>query len=158
MGCWEAIGAIGEILGATAVVVSLIIIAVQIHKNTRANQTAGYRALIDALGQLGLTVATDRELEQIIFEAEMEPDSVSEEHWRTFTRITWYAFGQAAYALMAKNNGVLPDHLWQGIEAWGAFWVDLPGYKKFWSENRLAHAPEFREYIDARQFSSNDGQ
>ncbi len=128
---WEAIGAIGEFLGATAVVVSLIFVGVQIRKNTRASQTAGYRTLIDALGQLGLTVATDRELEQIIFEAEMEPDSVSEEHWRTFTRITWYAFGQWAYALMAKNNGVLPDHLWRDIEAWGVSWVGLPGYKKF---------------------------
>ena len=55
---WEAIAAIDEILSATAVLVSLIFVAVQINKNTRANQTAGYRALIDALGQLGLTIAT----------------------------------------------------------------------------------------------------
>ena len=37
---WEAIGAIGEIIGATAVVVSLVYLAGQIRTQNRQNRTA----------------------------------------------------------------------------------------------------------------------
>ena len=40
---WEAIGAVGEIIGALAVVVSLLIVAGQIHHNTKTSQDEAYR-------------------------------------------------------------------------------------------------------------------
>jgi uncharacterized protein with PQ loop repeat len=46
---WEAVGAIGEIIGAIAVVVTLIYLAVQVHQNTKSVQASTYQLVAEAL-------------------------------------------------------------------------------------------------------------
>jgi len=47
---WEALGAIGEIVGAVAVVVTLVYLAVQIRQNTRSAKVCSNQ-LIDSAAQ-----------------------------------------------------------------------------------------------------------
>ena len=44
---WEAIGAIGEIIGAIAVFLSLIYLALQIRSNTNVEKAAALREVLD---------------------------------------------------------------------------------------------------------------
>ena len=44
---WDAIGAVGEILGAAAVVVTLIYLAAQLRQNTNSMQAAAYNTWAD---------------------------------------------------------------------------------------------------------------
>jgi len=44
---WEAVGAVGEILGAIAVLITLGYLAVQIRQNTRAMKTSALSSLHD---------------------------------------------------------------------------------------------------------------
>ena len=46
---WDAIGAVGEIVGAIAVVVSLLYLANQIHTSTRAVKQAASREMMDEI-------------------------------------------------------------------------------------------------------------
>jgi heme/copper-type cytochrome/quinol oxidase subunit 1 len=46
---WEAISAIGQIVGAIAVVISLIYLATEIRSNARATREASMRSLSDAV-------------------------------------------------------------------------------------------------------------
>jgi hypothetical protein len=55
---WDAIGAIGEIIGASAVFLSLIYVAIQIRDNTRSQQAATYHSMISAKNQVNLQIAT----------------------------------------------------------------------------------------------------
>ena len=48
---WEAISAIGQIVGALAVVISLIYLASEVHRNTRASQLAAMRSMHDAFNR-----------------------------------------------------------------------------------------------------------
>ena len=45
---WEAISAIGQLVGAVAVVISLIYLASEVRRNTRAAQLAAMRSMSDA--------------------------------------------------------------------------------------------------------------
>jgi hypothetical protein len=54
---WEAISAIGQLVGAFAVVVSLIYLANEIRSNARATRLAGMRSTLDA-GTSSLTSFT----------------------------------------------------------------------------------------------------
>jgi hypothetical protein len=42
---WEAVAAIGELLGATGVIVSLLYLAVQVRQNTRQTRLAAQQAV-----------------------------------------------------------------------------------------------------------------
>src|SRR5215467_14203662 len=48
---WEAISAIGQIVGAIALVVSLIYVASEVRRNTRATHLAAIRSMHDAFNR-----------------------------------------------------------------------------------------------------------
>jgi hypothetical protein len=48
---WEAISAIGQVVGAVAVVISLIYVASEVRRNTRATQLAAMRSMHDAFNR-----------------------------------------------------------------------------------------------------------
>jgi hypothetical protein len=59
---WDAIGAIGETVGALAVILTLAYLAVQIRQNALATQTASHHAVTDSLNQGNLAMAQDAAL------------------------------------------------------------------------------------------------
>lgn len=74
---WEAIGAVGEIVGALAVVATLIYVAIQIRQNTRHVQAQ--------MGHDGWISSADYELAQMdhaaaetLAKAEFEPDKLTD--------------------------------------------------------------------------------
>jgi len=62
---WEAIGAVGEIVGATAVVVTLLYVAVQIRNSTRETQAMGFQAAASLDQEFLLTIGASPVLAQL---------------------------------------------------------------------------------------------
>lgn len=46
---WEAVGAVGQVVGAAGVIASLIYLAIQIRQNTRSVEAATYQSVADSL-------------------------------------------------------------------------------------------------------------
>ena len=63
---WEAIGALGELAGATAVVLSLVYVAIQIRDNTRSQEAATYHTMISAKNQVNLQISTSNDAPLIL--------------------------------------------------------------------------------------------
>ncbi len=59
---WDAVGAVGEILGAIAVFVSLIYLAVQTRNNTRALRSSAFHQVRESFSQVSLAMAEDPDL------------------------------------------------------------------------------------------------
>jgi hypothetical protein len=62
---WEALGAIGEIVGAVAVVVTIAYLAVQIRQNTRAVKSSVFSELQSEVRQQAFSLANDEDLARI---------------------------------------------------------------------------------------------
>ena len=62
---WEAIAAVGEIVGATAVVVSLVYLAVQIRQNTRSNRVSAELGTLEQLTSWVRRFSTDKDAQRI---------------------------------------------------------------------------------------------
>lgn len=58
-------GAIGEILGAVGVILTLLYLAIQIRQNTHATRAASHHAVTDSLNQGNIAIAQNAELAQI---------------------------------------------------------------------------------------------
>ena len=59
---WEAIGAVGEIVGACAVLVTLVYPALQIRQNTTQARAASHHAMSDSLNQINVLFAENSEV------------------------------------------------------------------------------------------------
>ena len=73
---WEAIGAIGEILGAIAVLVTLVYLAAQIRQNSRFVKAATYHSTSRARNEFNFAVAMTPELSALLVRARDDSTSL----------------------------------------------------------------------------------
>ena len=66
---WDAIGAIGELVGATAVFVSIIYLALQIRQNSTAVRSSGSHNAAYSAIQILESIGTNRETREIFQKA-----------------------------------------------------------------------------------------
>ena len=151
---WDAIGAVGEIVGALAVVVTLAYLAVQIRQNTRMMQREAHldrirhvadpligspERLIEVLGKIS---AKDGSREPVTL-AFMETFDLAYDEAITFLRYLhrlWFGY-EADYLFTGRS-----DHLDKIIRAMLTF----PNCKLFWQfEREWLFSPEFVAYVDS---------
>ena len=75
---WEAISAIGQLIGAIAVLITLIYLAVQMKQNTAAVATSTYESTMTGFNDINVVVASNPEIASIINRGCMNSDKLSE--------------------------------------------------------------------------------
>ena len=128
-------GAIGELVSAVAVVVSIAYLSVQIRSNTRATRA---RANFDATHSWATINELVSDYEPDLLKAIQ--DSYKQEHaWESFDEFTRMRLGLIHRALFQKlegqyflyADGYLERNLWQKRCSWAAGLVNLPFYAKW---------------------------
>ena len=76
---WEALGALGEIIGAVAVVATLVYLAAQIKQNTRALHATAAQAFSDSINDVNQAVASDPQLARITRLCFEQPETLTED-------------------------------------------------------------------------------
>ena len=84
---WDAIGAIGEVIGAIAVVGTLGYLAVQIRQNTRNVESSAHVACTTGMRELFEWACTDERLDRVLREGWFE-GKITKESWVTF--LLWH--------------------------------------------------------------------
>jgi hypothetical protein len=128
---WDAISAISEIIGAVAVVVSLIYVAVQIRQNTRAVRGATLDA-ITAHQQAELRWSSDLAAE---FGKALEaPDTLSfEESWRLSEWLS-SAFSARQNEYQQYRKGLLDQEVWESIQQIIGIIIGIDWVNDWWDE------------------------
>ena len=113
---WDAIGALGELIGALAVICTLVYLAVQIRQNTNAVKSAATESSVKAVNDVRLVLSQDSELVDIYLKGIGDPSLLSpaeEVRFRVFIQcILWSAWNLFQQARLSGN----PD-IWETQEA-----------------------------------------
>ena len=148
---WDAIGAVGELVGAIAVVITLVYLAIQIRQNTKTVRASTYQSVAEALAdgsykmighfdtdtdKILLFVGTLRRYENLHFQ--LRQGNIAEEDAETF------------YNSLAI---VLRDERWEG------YW---PSCREMFSRSFVDHIetvilPKTREMVSSYQSSVPEG-
>lgn len=104
---WEALSAIGEIVGSGAVLVTLIYLAMQMRQNTASVQASSRQAILDADQQFLFRGMDDPELILLRF----KPKLTDEEKIRVVIYVmTFFRMRESNWR--QHQNGVLDDATW----------------------------------------------
>ncbi len=145
---WEALGALGELVGAVAVVATLLYLATQICQNTSSQRIAAKqemaRQFADFIDFLVLNPALESLHDRGLAGEELGPKETV-----TFNRImakaSWY---MAVMHFQYRIQG-LDESDWEESRSLIAFYCGTPGFQRFWNSRERAHGPEFLQYVDA---------
>ena len=139
---------LGQIIGALAVVISLIYVALQIRQNTNAIRSATAQTVHEHFANWYQLIAADAELAQIAANGLRDYSSLSEQERVRFiaTFMSFISYSQNAF--LKWREGLLKPALWLGWEQVMMNLFGAPGGKVLWKERSYLFGEEFRRYIE----------
>jgi hypothetical protein len=143
------IGAIGEIAGAIAVVVSLVYLARQIAFSNRLAQAEAFRSPISDINSLNATFGMDPVYREAVFKVigGASPDDLGSEQTQLVEIYLISVFNCYEQLFREVSRGVLEDKALS--EFGGRFLFGLPFTLGRWSGMRQRLGPPFVEYIES---------
>jgi len=148
---WEAIGAVGEIVGAGAVVLTLAYLSVQLRQNTKSSRSNAFSAWANSGGDFTGQLAGDERLDKILREAWLDESSLTEETWVTFA--VWHQrfFYHLEAVWQMYQLGTLTKHIFDYEIDRTRQLLATPSVGQWWSAggNRQVSKP-LREEIEKR--------
>ena len=144
---WDAIGAVGEIIGAAAVVISLIYLAIQIRTQNAESRAAamhdisvGWRAASEQF--------TNGELAAIFIKANRDFDSLSESEALQFVAGVHGIFRVFEEAYHQYQAGRLDSNLWAGMNRQYASYLAASAFQRYWVMRGYQYSQDFQNYVN----------
>lgn len=144
---WVAIGAIGEFIGAFAVVISLVYLAVQIRAQNKESRIAAMHEIAVAYRESNIPFA-DSNLADILTRAHTNTDSLSEAEVVQLIVGVQGVFRVWEEAYYQHISGRLDANLWQAILREYTSYLSGPGFDFVWQLRKNYHNDEFRLFVD----------
>ena len=145
---WDAIGAIGEIVGAVAVLITFIYLSVQIRQNTKAVRSTALDSSVSALSAIRDRILSDKEIAGLYMLGCEDPDSLDKADLTRFRMLL-------TNILLAMMN-LYENSKDTGISK--AFWTNMKpnirrvfatnGGRWFWGKYRHEFEDEFAKVVD----------
>ncbi len=145
---WEAIGATGELIGALAVVITLIHVGVQVKHSAGAVRSAAANDASVAMQNWYLEMGSNRQASNIWFNAMTSPEPLStHDEFQFMMSMHAVLLGmQNSYSL--SQEGTLDAEFREAITTAIVAVKDLPGMDRYWRQRRGFFHTGFAEHID----------
>jgi hypothetical protein len=134
---WEAISAIGQLIGAIAVLITLIYLALQMKQNTAAVATSTYESTMTVFNDINVVVANNPELASIINRGCMSTDVLTDTETIQFNFILRSYANQWWKLYKLYDRGSLAKSEWAIFAKEAAQFLEQPGCKPFCEQNKL---------------------
>lgn len=132
---WEAIGAIGEIIGALAVFITLIYLSIQIKQNTRQLKLTSFNAIAEA-GDRAFEPIYIPENTAIWHKGHADPASLTDEDWATFSLLMSRTIHNFQSFVYQNEQGAFDTDTYPTYLLLYSAFVQTAGGAKWYSENK----------------------
>ena len=142
------LSALSQIIGAIAVVVSILYLSRQIRQNTHAVRSANATTLQVEFRGLARTLYTNPETAAILLNGMAgTPNSKPGEQLAAHA---WFfdIFKMAELGYFHYRNGDLDPDLWHASLKFYRTWFDSPGMRAYWAVRKSVFIPDFQQVVD----------
>jgi len=146
---WDALSAIAELLGAIAVVATLIYLSLQIRAQTESTRSANTIHVRAAANDINEQIASDPEMSRIYF-AGLSGDLEDENDRNRFELIAIQIFRAVEGVFLEYERGMVDLPLWEATDELMGWIISQPGAEASWHRQKRFLAKPFQEYYAAR--------
>ena len=146
---WDAISAISQLVGSIAVVLSVLYLALQVHRSTRVAKLATQDAAATALRDVTKPLMENAELERIWRVGLEDLSALSTEERARFFHAT-YQFLKAFETIHFHYvYGLMDKQLWEGWHGLLRHYVAAPGIAHDWKLRPEVFSERFRRFVNS---------
>ncbi len=147
------LGAIGELVGGVAVVVTLGYLAAQIRQNTKSTRYLATQSLVAGQAEANFLWAAHDDLAAIMHDGVMNAGAYERFDPHTQTRFSTCLIGmycQVDFAYHQYVAGQLDESVWKRWDFEIPLFFLQPGMVAWWARDKSRFSPEFAQYVDRR--------
>src|SRR5215467_6023499 len=148
---WEAISAIGQIVGALAVVISLIYVATEVRSSARATREASMRSVSESYTRWIQQLSAHPELRELYYRGIHDFESLEGADLVGFSVLMLEAFRLNEEIYHQRSEGLFGPRLWRGFEVSFPELNAYPGVQAWWRSRSHWFSEEFANYINQMQ-------
>ena len=148
---WDAIGAIGEIVGATAVVISLIYVALQLRANSQETRIASQHEITEAFRN-SISSVQDPQRADLIVKAMDGLEELSDSERLQLVSIAQSLLRVWEEAHYQFSEGRLEESMWNAMLAQFIDIMSLETWQSIWSIRKHTYRKEFVAFVDSLDF------
>ena len=145
---WTAIGAIGEVLGAIAVVLSLVYVAAQVRHNTAALSRAASADAIAGIRNWNQSLIDDPIMVRIFSKGVEDMNALDEDGRARFVVLMLNMLKTFEDMHYQFAKGAMEPEVWQGWARLGELYFTAPGVQQYWMQRRPLFSPAFQQWMD----------
>jgi hypothetical protein len=146
---WEAIAAIGQVLGSLGIIVSLLYLATQVRQNNRASTVSAKLVSTQLLSEFVTDFIKDPELMGLWLRGRQRYDDLNEPDRLRFANMCLKAFWFFSTAEFQLRMGTLQDDDWAEFYAVIRYWLEGAGVRAWWTRvGRSRFGKNFARFVD----------
>ena len=145
---WDALGAIGETVGAVGVIVSLTYLAYQIRSQNTESRLAAITEWTNQWNEWTGSFAENSQLSALWIKGAAEYDSLDTEELVQYAAHCGRLFRIAEGLFNQRNQGRLDEKTWQGLASTLQDICLLSGVRSWWPTRRHWYNEDFVAYIE----------
>jgi len=147
---WDAIGAIGELLGSIAVLVTLLYLAIQTRSINKQSQAETRYAFVDAMGDVNTVIAHSKEASSVWRRGLESIESLDEDERMQFLMFVGQYANLWSVMHQLHLDRLLPETQWLIVRNDMVSILKSDGGQYFWNMGgKQAFDPAFTRFVNA---------
>lgn len=148
---WTAVGAVGELIGAIGVMITVVYLALQVRQNTRSVRGSVHDSLAASLEHLNRPLVENGDLARALGKVTEDWYAASEEDRARVVHFYSAAFKLFENVHYQHSQGLIEDELWEGWERWMLTYFWAPGVQVWWPTRRGAYSETFARFLETSE-------
>jgi hypothetical protein len=144
----QALANLGEVVGAVAVVASLLYLAVQVRQGTKAQQTENYARALDRISAMQSRLSQDSEVSSIFSRGAQDTSNLTAFERVRFTWALYEMFDAFEFMFYTYRNDEIPEEVWARWSQTLAFWLTFPGIQAWWEVRPVSFSATFSGFVE----------
>ena len=142
---------VADLIGAVAIFVSLVYLAMQMRQNTRSLRAENYAHALARVADMQARLSTNPDLVRFF------NTGLWLTRWHCgaasgvqFTWCLYEMFGSFEFMYLQSREGALPDDVWKRWADTVSWWLQWPGVQQWWRSQPTPFSASFAAFVESR--------
>ncbi|HSM35091.1 MAG TPA: hypothetical protein VK837_01730 [Longimicrobiales bacterium] len=144
----DTLAKLGEFVGGSFVVVTLIYLAYQVRQNTQSLRSENYARVLERMSTLQSRLAADPDVNRVIAVGADDPAKLSPSDRMRLGWALYELFGAAEFMHHMNRNRALPAEVWERWDASLAWWLSHVGIRRWWEAKPAPMSTSFEAHVE----------
>jgi hypothetical protein len=144
----DTLAKLGEFVGGSFVVLTLIYLAYQVRQNTKSLRSENYARVLERMSTLQSRLSAEPELNRVVAVGADDPAKLSRSERLRLGWAMYELFGAAEFMHHMARNRALPAEVWERWDASLAWWLSHDGIRRWWEAKPAPMSAGFEAHVD----------